>query len=51
MAFIRPLKDVVQRLELVGFSLERVRREYESVAESWRLERVTLLDECHAASI
>jgi hypothetical protein len=43
MAFIRPLKDVAQRLELLGFSLERVRREYESVAESWRQERVTLL--------
>jgi hypothetical protein len=45
MAFIRPLKDVEQRLELLGFSIERVRREYESVAESWRLERVTLLDD------
>ncbi len=45
MAFIRPLKDVTQRLELLGFNLDRVRREYESVAESWGQERVTLLDD------
>ena len=35
MAFARPLKDVVRRLELLGFNLERVRREYQIVAETW----------------
>ena len=45
MAFTRPLKDVAQRLELLGFNLNRVRREYETVAENWRQERVTLLDD------
>lgn len=39
MAFVRPLKDVVPRLELLGFSLDRVEREYEHVAEAWREER------------
>lgn len=34
MAFTRPLKDVVSRLELLGFNLSRIRREYESIAES-----------------
>lgn len=34
MAFTRPLKDVVPRLELLGFSLNRVQREYESVAKA-----------------
>lgn len=32
MAFTRPLKDVVPRLELLGFNLDRVRREYDAVA-------------------
>lgn len=45
MAFARPLKDVVPRLELLGFNVDRVRREYESVAESWREERQSLLDD------
>ncbi len=36
MAFIRPLRDVVPRLELLGFTLDRVRREYESVTEDWQ---------------
>ncbi|HEY6766758.1 MAG TPA: HEPN/Toprim-associated domain-containing protein [Candidatus Sulfotelmatobacter sp.] len=45
MAFIRPLKDVVPRLELLGFSLSPVRREYESVAESWRAQRESFLDD------
>jgi hypothetical protein len=45
MAFTRPLKDVVPRLELLGFNLYRVRREYESVAESWLEERQSFLDD------
>ncbi|MCS3479356.1 hypothetical protein M2212_006202 [Bradyrhizobium elkanii] len=45
MALARPLKDVVPRLELLGFNLDRVRREYEGVAESWREERQSLSDD------
>jgi hypothetical protein len=39
LAFVRPLKDAVPRLELLGFSLDRVEREYEHAAETWRKER------------
>jgi hypothetical protein len=45
MAFTRPLKDVVSRLDLLGFNLDRVRREYENVAESWREEMQSSLDD------
>lgn len=45
MAFARPLKDVVPRLELLEFNVDRVRREYENVAESWREERQSQLDD------
>lgn len=45
MAFIRPLKDVVPRIELLGFTLDRVRREYEMVAQSWREEKQAMLDD------
>jgi HEPN/Toprim N-terminal domain 1 len=41
MAFVRPLNEVVPRLELLGFSLERVRREYDAVAEHWREEMLS----------
>ncbi len=36
MVFIRPLGDVVPRLEMLGFTLDRVRREYERVADETR---------------
>jgi HEPN/Toprim N-terminal domain 1 len=49
MAFTRPLKEVAQRLDLLGFNLDRVRREYETVAENWRQERFTLLDDINEA--
>ncbi len=39
MAFTRPLKDVVPRLELLGFNLERVRREYDAIVQNWLEER------------
>lgn len=39
MAFTRPLKDVVPRLELLGFNLERVLHEYDAVARNWLEER------------
>lgn len=45
MAFTRPLKDVVPRLELLGFNLNRVRREYERIVESWREEMRSLSDD------
>ena len=45
MAFRRPLKEVVPRLELLGFGLHRVRREYGAIAESWQGERQLFLDE------
>lgn len=38
-AFTRPLKYVVPRLELLGFNLEHVRREYDAVAQNWLEER------------
>lgn len=45
MAFTRPLKHVVPRLELLGFNLERVRREYDAVAQNWLEERRSLQDD------
>jgi hypothetical protein len=45
MAFTRPLKRVVPRLELLGFDLERVRREYDAVAQNWREERQSPQDD------
>src|SRR5688572_27871513 len=38
MAFSRPLRDVVHRLELLGFTLDQVRREYADRVEAWREE-------------
>jgi hypothetical protein len=45
MAFTRPLKDVVPRLELLGFNLDRVRREYDAVAAGWLEERQSRQDD------
>ena len=45
MAFARPLRHVVPRLELLGFNLERVRLEYDAVAQSWLEERRSLQDD------
>ncbi|NKK70076.1 hypothetical protein GFM13_06660 [Rhizobium leguminosarum bv. viciae] len=45
MAFTRPLKDVVPRLELLGFNLDRVRREYDAVAENWLEEKRAYLND------
>lgn len=44
MAFARLLKDVVPRLELLGFSLDRVTREYNEVARNWLEEMQSLHD-------
>ncbi|WP_417316028.1 HEPN/Toprim-associated domain-containing protein [Cycloclasticus pugetii] len=45
MAFTRSLKDIVPRLELLGFNLEFVRREYEFVAQAWLEERRSLQED------
>lgn len=45
MAFMRPLKHVVPRLELLGFNLDRVRREYDAVAQNWLEEGQSLQDD------
>lgn len=45
MAFARPLKDIVPRLELLGFNLGRVRLEYEFVAQDWLEERRSLQED------
>ncbi len=38
MAFCRPLKAVIPRLELLGFTLDQVRTEYEAEMASWTEE-------------
>lgn len=45
MAFTRPLGDILPRLELLGFNLERVQREYDAVARNWLEERKSLQDD------
>lgn len=45
MAFTRPLKNVVPRLELLGFNLERAKHEYDAVALNWLEERKSLQDD------
>jgi hypothetical protein len=40
MAFVRALKDVAPRLELLGFNLDRVEREYERLRNlGWKSGR------------
>lgn len=50
MAFTSPLKCVVMRLELLGFDLDRVQREYEAVARDWLEEQQSLLEDDESAS-
>ncbi|GHU12136.1 hypothetical protein AGMMS50225_19340 [Betaproteobacteria bacterium] len=38
MAFVRSLRDVVPRLELLGFTLQRAEREYTNRVDAWREE-------------
>src|SRR4051794_10935755 len=40
MAFARPLRDVVPRIELLGFTLEAAKAEYLGAVEAQREERV-----------
>lgn len=44
-AFTRPLKDIAPRLELLGFNLERVHREYDAIAQRWLSEKLLLQNE------
>lgn len=39
LAFTRPLRSIVPRLELLGFNMQRVEREYEAVTQNWLEER------------
>ncbi|MBZ4329651.1 HEPN/Toprim-associated domain-containing protein [Corallococcus sp. AS-1-12] len=45
MALSRTLRDVIPRIELLGFTLESAKREYEEIAQSWTKEQRTLADE------
>lgn len=45
MAFVRLLKHVVPRLELLGFNLKRLRQEYDAVAQGWLEEIQSLRDD------
>ena len=45
MAFVRSLQDIVPRLELLGFNLYRVRREYEKCVAEWKGERSSVFEE------
>ncbi|GEQ98152.1 hypothetical protein JCM17844_17890 [Iodidimonas gelatinilytica] len=44
-AFVRTLKDALPRLDLLGFTIETVRREYILSARNWYLERKELAKE------
>lgn len=44
MAFSRPLRAVVPRLELLGFRLENVRREYQQRARQWQEDQAAIAD-------
>lgn len=45
MAFSRSLREVIPRIELLGFTIEQVQREYESRANSWLEECRSMADE------
>ena len=44
MAFSRPLRAVVPRLELLGFRLETVRRAYQQQAKQWQEDQSAITD-------
>lgn len=45
MGFQRKLRDVVPRLELLGYTLDRARNEYDAWVEEWREDRETMWDD------
>lgn len=44
MAFCRPLREVVSRVELLGYSLENIKNAYQACLENWREDRAYLDD-------
>ncbi len=48
MAFTRPLRSVVPRLEMLGFRLDAVRQAYEAATRQWREDRLMLADALEA---
>jgi hypothetical protein len=45
MAFCRSLRRVLPRLELLGFTLEQVKREYLARAAVWREKRLSMAED------
>jgi hypothetical protein len=45
MAFLRPLREVVPRLDLLGFTLDHAKLEYEARSEASRQEREDIADD------
>jgi hypothetical protein len=45
MALSRSLREVLPRLELLGFTLDRVQGDYDGSADAWRDERQSLADD------
>ena len=45
MAFSRSLKETVPRIELLGFTIDQVHREYKNIAEAWIEESRSMEDE------
>jgi hypothetical protein len=45
MAFCRPLREVVPRVELLGYSLENIKNVYQACSENWREEHTYLTDD------
>lgn len=48
MAFTRPLRSVVPRVEMLGFRLDAVRQAYEAATRQWRQDRLILADALEA---
>jgi hypothetical protein len=45
MAFCRPLKEIVPRLELIGFTIDSVRMEYLICAEIWKEQYSSMVED------
>src|SRR5271168_1582963 len=50
-AFVRPLKSVVPRLELLGFTIEAVRKLYDGWVLTWREEHQPIVEAGEAGEI
>ncbi|MGU0693668.1 HEPN/Toprim-associated domain-containing protein [Pseudomonas aeruginosa] len=51
MAFSRPLRTIVPRLELLGYRIETVRLLYEHLAKQWREDKVAYAHYDHAREV